>query len=460
MSVLELIKFDRKIRHDKKYEEDIFKLQDLDKKNKWDYSLPTLCKHMNAFNKSKIINLNTESFKETFYKTYPALKDITWDGIFIAGGCIGDIILRSESKSSLNHIDIDIFIYCDSDVEASAIVARLINEIVTYEKINYAKQNSTKNEIILPESVDEENHLDIEYTRTKFTLNMGKFQIIFRRYSSKSEIIHGFDLGSSAVGFDGDDIYFTSLSKFAYETGCNIIDTMRRSKSYEHRLQKYFRREFDIIMPEFDITKLDKYRYDTYRISDMGELPYMCFTYDEVSRNKINLTDFYHKNSEKYIQSDYCDAEDNYCDGNEFLIFYTNLYKLLINKPDEMIYVSYSSQDILNPKLSLLNHKIDYFYDELYKKIMSGDKFPTSMISKYLPCTDTGYIFTNREDKEVVLYYIEKQKMLIKEKLESIVISSDIQWQSVNPGTQLTGSFNPIIEDASQWYGKYFIKQL
>src|SRR5690606_20981381 len=75
-------------------------------------------------------------------------------------------------------------------------------------------------------------------------------QIIYRLYTSKSEILHGFDIGSSAVGYDGKYVYFTSLSKFAYEYGCNIVDISRRSTTYEQRLIKYLKRGFKIILPD------------------------------------------------------------------------------------------------------------------------------------------------------------------------------------------------------------------
>jgi flagellar biosynthesis/type III secretory pathway chaperone len=45
-------------------------------------------------------------------------------------------------------------------------------------------------------------------------------------------------------------VYFTSLSKFVFETGLNIIDTTRRQKSYEYRMDKYLDRGFALMLPK------------------------------------------------------------------------------------------------------------------------------------------------------------------------------------------------------------------
>ena len=115
-----------------------------------------------------------------------------------------------------------------------------------------------------------------------------------RLYKTASEILHGFDLGSSAVGYDGDNIYFTTLGKFCHEFSCNIIDTTRRSTTYEQRLAKYFNRGFNIVLPKFDITKL-RTIYFKYDKSEICELPYFTFGYDAIIGNKITVDDFYNK---------------------------------------------------------------------------------------------------------------------------------------------------------------------
>lgn len=97
-------------------------------------------------------------------------------------------------------------------------------------------------------------------TRGSITMYSGdqkiKIQVILRLYKSPSEILHGFDLGSCAVGFDGDRLIFTTLSKFCFTYSVNIVDTSRRSTTYEQRLIKYYERGFSIVLPGLDVNKL------------------------------------------------------------------------------------------------------------------------------------------------------------------------------------------------------------
>lgn len=60
-----------------------------------------------------------------------------------------------------------------------------------------------------------------------FTINFcdhNPIQVIFRLYRTKSEILHGFDIASSGVGFDDQNVILTSLSQFSYEYNCNIVN--------------------------------------------------------------------------------------------------------------------------------------------------------------------------------------------------------------------------------------------
>jgi hypothetical protein len=84
-------------------------------------------------------------------------------------------------------------------------------------------------------------------------------QVILRRYNTISEILHGFDLGSSAVAFHGDKFLFSSKGRFAFETGLNILDLTRRRNTYERRINKYGARGFGLVVPGFSLDKVKSY---------------------------------------------------------------------------------------------------------------------------------------------------------------------------------------------------------
>lgn len=91
-------------------------------------------------------------------------------------------------------------------------------------------------------------------------------QVILRRYSTEAEVIHGFDMGSSAMMWDGQRIVMTALGKLAAENGANVLNLAARRASYERRLARYFERGFDLVLPDLDGAAL---------VANGGRLPYL-----------------------------------------------------------------------------------------------------------------------------------------------------------------------------------------
>lgn len=78
-----------------------------------------------------------------------------------------------------------------------------------------------------------------------------KIQIILRAYKGVSSILHGFDVPSCCVAFDGETTYFTSLSAMAHVSRLNLVVPAYRSLTFEARLAKYMDYGFGLILPEF-----------------------------------------------------------------------------------------------------------------------------------------------------------------------------------------------------------------
>ncbi len=95
-----------------------------------------------------------------------------------------------------------------------------------------------------------------------------KVQVILRRYRNIAEVLNGFDLGSSAMAWDGVRLLFTRAGVVAANHGANVIVPLLRRTSYEHRLIKYFRRGFDIALPGLNVLALKDSEY---------RLPFMTF---------------------------------------------------------------------------------------------------------------------------------------------------------------------------------------
>ena len=72
--------------------------------------------------------------------------------------------------------------------------------------------------------------------------------MISRLYKSPSEILLGFDLDCSCIGFNGSEVFAAPRAIRALNTRSNIVDLTRRSLSYEARLFKYAKRNFATVL--------------------------------------------------------------------------------------------------------------------------------------------------------------------------------------------------------------------
>ncbi|AAV51140.1 hypothetical protein [Acanthamoeba castellanii mimivirus] len=430
--------------------DDLHTIESLKSELTLDYDLPTLCgKNLDSPN---ILLNSIEKFKETFNKHYPFLEKINMKNLLIAGGSVSNIVRNKFQYGS----DIDFFIYGLNQQEASSRVRQWLIDILVKKPDNSSEKTTTK-------KIDMTKYYKIIRNNNCITILLDhgdlKLQLIFRLYQSISEILHGFDLGSSAVGYDGENVYFTTLGKYCHEYSCNVIDTTRRSTTYEYRLNKYFDRGFNIVVPKLDLSKLKTFNLK-YGEVEICELPYFIFSYQNIIGNKIIVKKFYDKYN---IKSDY---------GLE-PINSTNLYyqslKInignLINDVDYYYYVSShidkQNTDILTKAPRLTKGDIITFYDGVRTKL-NGKNIDVCLIRKYITIDTIENIVATmfHKDTNVKEYFdsiIEKQKELALNKLDILLQKNhNIVWITENPGKQLTSSFNPIIEVESKWYGEFY----
>lgn len=423
-----------------------------------DYDMPTLCGKNN--DKPNVLLNSKLEFIKKINEKYPFLKNINMKNLLVAGGSISNIIRNKNNDTS----DVDFFVYGLDQNTATVRVKEWLLDIILPKKME------DDHELLSGQKKEKEykiGHYKIMKNNNSIAILLEncdmKIQLIFRLYKSISEILHGFDLGSSAVGYDGSNVYFTTLGKFCHEHSCNIVDTTRRSTTYEYRLTKYFKRGFNIVLPNLDIPKL-RTNYFKYDEIEICELPYFIFGYSNVVGNKIIVKDFYNKFGNN---SDY-DLEPM----DPMNIYYRSLKINIINLINDIEYFYYVSSyidennvDILNKPPRLNKGSIITFYDEIRDKL-SKKNIDVNLIKKYISVEKIENIVVNmfNEKIDTNTYFdelIEKQKNLALLKLDKLLTRdhSIINWMIENPGTQLTSSFNPIIEDESKWYGGVYYKK-
>ena len=159
--------------------------------------------------------------------------------VMIAGGSIVNNIVSREYKTPLS--DVDIFLVgTRSDEHAEEVTRKMLLYIMGQAKIIKNKYGA-----LIPQ---------FSVSRSKFAINVKietenivgsnrktryEYQIILRRYLTPSEVLHGFDLDASGVGYYEDKYYATDRALYSLSTMTLYIDLKRLSESYNYRLAKY-----------------------------------------------------------------------------------------------------------------------------------------------------------------------------------------------------------------------------
>jgi len=447
----------------------------------------------------EMIEKETGDFQTRFYKAYPELKGIfNCNNVLVAGGIISSLVSNEKTNWNKALMDVDIFLYGElTTQQATALVNSLISKIYTNIKLVHInhwiekyhtkdKTNLTKEELqkycdhlfnnqskiihnLQPEFLvyKTKNVVGCRYSKTDNQYGERQIQFILRLYKSKSEILHGFDLGSSAFGFDGNNFWTTTLGKFALQYGANILDNSRRSTTYEKRIIKYLKRDYKLLMLNFDFEKLMTQHPDICEIND--DLKF----YYKIHKNTItyNKPDYYINNETDYdddlknlelLDLVFYPSVDQYLVPREIYKLnkfndYNNLLKFEIFDENNEYKNIEDWQTLLTPE------KIKKTYNNKKRRIYRDGLININLLQKYITIEDYKEVITNliiNPVKDINAYIdnlIAKQIEITTAKFnEQNKNSMKINWLIENPGTQLTSSFNPIYEEPEKWYGKYY----
>jgi hypothetical protein len=424
---------------------DLYCFEDL-KPNEWDYSLPTLA----SGDSNKLVQ-SMKVFKDNFWKSLPF--KIQMSNLIFAGGSVSSILCGKTNFS-----DLDIFVYGLSVAEATTRLKCTVKDLHdAYRKYLSKKQKGNKSTTTTTSAPKIVPSYDFRCIRNKSCVSLifdDKYtvQIILRVYQSINEVLRGFDLGSSAVGFDGERLYLTELSKFAHEYSCNIIDTTRRSTTYESRLVKYYGRKFDIIVPHLEVSKIRNVN-SQYSMQDICVLPHMVFSYEGIRGHRIEVSKFLFP-----FNTDEGDYQIENLDENR--IFYINLNNLVHGKAD-YYYFTTNAKKTLRDKPYMSRRRVINYYDDMLTKLTTEPTLNIKMLRRYI--RDTRDLLQTLVDGSEADFKVKLTTVISGEKERVLALINDVltqeyplQWVTQNPGTQLTSSFNPIIEDAKLWYGDLY----
>lgn len=169
-------------------------------------------------------------FRARLFAHLPALEgfDLKKHGLFLAGGCPAALLRRREAKPFFD--DADFFLVGHpGDAERRAAIGALGAHLACAGRVDVLRTP----------------------TSLSFIQAGAKFQVVLRGYATPAEVLHGFDLGSCSVGFDGDRVWLSELGVIAAELGLNVVCLDGYRPSYDRRVVKYFHRGYALALPGF-----------------------------------------------------------------------------------------------------------------------------------------------------------------------------------------------------------------
>ncbi len=443
---------------------DLFHLQDCTRKN-WDRSLPTVDTGYGF-----VGNLDHAASVERLYKSYPGLVGVDLTNILIAGGAVCNAVLNLHRAN-----DVDFFIYGIHDTDAAIERIRKLFEAIegAHAAVHRAAFDKKEKEHLLmyQNSRMHKTYQAGEYreyipentmVRTQNYVSMHlqgvEYQVILRLYDTKSQILHGFDMGPSAIGFDGKAIWVSSLGRLSYEYGINAVDISRRSLSMEYRLKKYLDRGFKIVLPGLDMAKVVGTGVSRFGMAERLMLGSMCIEYTRIIGNDFLGAKIHCKAASDYV----CDIDNEIgvLNANIRALVSNDLEKLTVIKPNAWRYDVFSKKnffgaDFINTFYHGMASKLKYDGWNIRNLRYFSPAIRERMFAHFVEVLDGGHgsvANLNYGD------FIAEQIALVFSRVEA-ASAQGIVFRTVDPGAQYTGSFHPVKTTEEAFYGEYFLAE-
>ena len=345
---------------------------------------------LSTLNKSPICRLLTSN---------PAL----WKNMILAGGSVTNAILGCDINS-----DYDFFIYGLTEDEATEKVKAIL--ALTFPGIYHGSISRSENVI--------------SYSYTQDYGPRCEVQFILRLYTSISEILHGFDVDSACVGFDGTQILMTERAQHAFGNMVNVVDFDRMSPSYEHRLHKYMARGFSVYVPGFDWGTVDMKVMNKY-LKQLGQYE---FAKRDLARAKRNLDQYTEQRAQSEV--DRLKAGLPVPVGIEILINgYFNAFRQTSKSLD---YAAFGT-------------RVETGTEGLTYQIDKSDR----IISYAIECLS----YRAQPDFASIITRIFDMTLLMPNFHHPISIPKTVTWKTSNPGEQVSSTFHKtVLNDLSEWY--------
>jgi hypothetical protein len=172
------------------------------------------------------------------------------DNIVVAGGAAAAPIFDGKAN------DVDIFIYGITDKKLLWEKLETIQCVIQHCLAGNDRSEITSTVRMTPGVATFSVHKNKSRYRRARMIPVIKVQVILRAFPSIRSILHGFDVPSCCVAFDGKTTYLTHLAAYAHIYKVNIVEPRYSSTTFASRLVKYFNRGFALGLPNMDPERL------------------------------------------------------------------------------------------------------------------------------------------------------------------------------------------------------------
>jgi hypothetical protein len=348
--------------------------------------------YVKAFNKRQVTNFDVEQVLQTKYPIVYDLLKISAD-ISLCGGSIDSILTGQRVK------DFDIFFHCNTEENADKILV----ECMEYLK-PFAKKFRTT------QAVETVWLKDLE------------IQFIRRVYQTKEQVLIGFDLAPSRLGFNIKDKFFaTSCGLIAVKNRWFPVDTNQRSLSFDHRLNKYLNKGYSLLLPGLDPND-SKYNTDVWKYRKTG----LCFN------GKFHIKVDY----DSSYTSDYAQDIRGYVLPR--FVLKERFECFVLNEGINWIPI----KELDDIEIDMSNYHYKYDPTVNFIKLFFKDQADKFLLAKV---RDDDYT-CRKMWSEKYDYYDNLANNFMD-------IIKENSWKTENPGDQNFGKLHPINAEPEDWYG-------
>lgn len=343
--------------------------------------------------------------------------------LLIAGGAVVKVLFGLGSDGD---DDVDMFFYgLQSEQEALDLLQHIFSSV--FDEVLDIRVTISQHCVTV-------HHRDNTYFNNVRT----RYQFILRLYDTPDQILGGFDLPCCAVGVSphlNNHLIATPLAAFHLVTSTIFVDTSRRSTTYVSRLYKYNNRSFSVVFSLQKDVLMQQRQHDgtmwwngTYRLYDGGR--FQC----------------QHSHDPK---SDY-DATDV-----PAIHYWANIVRAAENRVDEIVRSGRTLHEALQSPEMLGAIGLDM----LYKHRVESENYRSTglpilrMVKRWFGEDAVAFFEAKVNDDYEALERIKCRTIARISANFETAKHLPLKFITIDPGRQYTGSFNPIFEHPTKFYG-------